>query len=195
MKLRVDPACVGATARPAAGELCGGQAAPDREVDLRRLPWADGAFAAIELDDVPAPGEWTVSGPALNECRRVLKRHGLLEIRTRPVAAALAQATEHRDMGALTRLLQNHGFDVISVEIVEENGSMISAMALRGDGPEDAFEDGIAATTAHLTLHGPMLDASEASANNRALAASLDRNGVKVRVRVIFDVLDGLYCE
>jgi hypothetical protein len=144
------------------------------DLDLRRLPFADAAFAAIELDDVPEPDAWVVSGPALNEIRRVLQRHGLLELRTRCVPAG-AGARERERMGALTRLLQNHGFEVVSVDAVEGDGSMISAIARTCDAPEE--------------------DATDGAARNRALAVSLDAQGVKVRVRVIFDVLDALYCD
>jgi hypothetical protein len=191
MKLRADdrvrPAWCGDGPRPAT--------APDGGVDLRRLPWADATFAAIELDDAPAAADWTTSGPALEEIRRVLKRHGMLELRTRRLPPRDAVATEHATMAAFARLLQNHGFDVVALDVVEDAGSLISAIALRRDGPEDAFDDRIAATSAHLTLHGPMLDPSPGAGRNRALAASLDENGVKVRVRVIFEVLDGLYCD
>jgi hypothetical protein len=165
------------------------------ELDLRRLPFEDSAFSAIELDDVPDPDAWTLSGPALNECRRVLKRHGLLEVRTRRVAPEVAQKHEKALSGSLVRLLQNHGFEVVSVDAVEDGGSMLSAIALRGDGPDDRFEDEITALATHVTLHAPVLEAGEGAAANRALAATLDAQGVKVRVRVIFDVLDALYCD
>jgi hypothetical protein len=191
MKLHANPTALLATSEPAPNEAA--QAAD--AVDLLRLPWADGAFSAIELDDVPHANEWTVSGPALEECRRVLARHGLLEVRTRPIGAREAQATEKDSMRALTRLLQNHGFEIVSVEPVDGDGSRISALALRSDGPEDVFESQIAALATHVTLHAPLLDAGDESAANRALAASLDAQGVKIRVRVIFDVLDALFCE
>ena len=48
---------------------------------------------------------------------------------------------------------------------------------------------------AHVTLHGRFSTRGEDAAANRALAVSLDAQGVKVRVRVIFDVLDALYCD
>jgi hypothetical protein len=144
---------------------------------------------------VPDPDAWTVSGPALNECRRVLKRHGLLEIRTRRAPGAIAQQAEKALSGSLMRLLQNHGFEVVSIDAVEDQGSMMSAIALRGDGPEDRFEDEISAIATHVTLHAPVLDPGVDAAANRALAATLDAQGVKVRVRVIFDVLDARYCE
>jgi hypothetical protein len=165
------------------------------EVDLRRLPWADGSFAAIELDDVPSPAEWTVSGPAMNEVRRVLKRHGMIELRTPDVGAKESQATQKAGLSALTRLLQNHGFEVVSAEPVSDDGARLSVIGLRSDGPEDVFADAIAATASHVTLHGPLLDAGDDAAASRALAASLDAQGVKIRVRVIFDVLDALYCD
>ena len=164
------------------------------DLDLRRLPFADAAFAAIELDDVPEPDAWVVSGPALNEIRRVLQRHGLLELRTRCVPAGNA-ACERECMGALTRLLQNHGFEVVSVDLVEGDGSMISAIALKCDAPEETSPAAGGAPSTHVTLHGPFLDATDGAARNRALAVSLDAQGVKVRVRVIFDVLDALYCD
>jgi len=190
MKLQVDVRSHLATAAPPAFET----SAP-AEVDLRRLPWADGSFGAIELDDVPSPGEWAVSGPAMNEVRRVLGRHGMIELRTRAVGAKESQATQKEGLGALTRLLQNHGFEVVSAEPVSDDGCRFSVIGLRSDGPEDVFADAIAATTSHVTLHGPLLDAGEDAAAGRALAASLDAQGVKVRVRVIFDVLDALYCD
>jgi hypothetical protein len=193
MKLHVDVRTSLAAAQP---RDAASQPAAPADVDLRKLPWADGAFAAIELDDVPTPDEWTVSGPALEECRRVLQKNGLLEVRTRRLAAKEAQAAQKDTMGRLLRLLQNHGFDVVSVDAVEDEGSLISATALRNDGPEDAFAAAIdAMPAAHVTMHGPMLDGGDAAASNRALAVSLDAQGVKVRVRVIFDVIDALYCD
>jgi hypothetical protein len=198
MNLRVDVRSMLATAAPGRAQTgtadCGLASASD-QVDLRHLPWEDGFFAALELDDVPAPDAWTISGPALNECRRVLKRNGLLEIRTRRVEAKQAQATEKAAMGSLMRLLQNHGFEVVSVDAIDDQGSMISALALRTDGPEDLFSDAIGASAAHVTLHSPLLDGGDDAAANRALAVSLDAQGVKVRVRVIFDVLDALYSD
>lgn len=196
MKLHVDVRRFLAACEPRSGEAAAASEMADpHDVDLRRLPWADGSFAAIELDDVPDPSEWTISGPALNECRRVLARNGLIEIRTRRMGAKEAQAAQKNTIGALTRLLQNHGFDVVSVDSIEDDGSLIAAMALRSDGPEDVFENQIAAPGAHVTLHGPLLERGEDAATNRALAVSLDAQGVKVRVRVIFDVLDAVYCE
>jgi hypothetical protein len=200
MKLRLDvrrflTACETSPTEAPAGALATADGADRDDVDLRRLPWADGSFSAIELDDVPDPADWAISGPALNECRRVLGRHGLLEIRTRRRPAREVQETQQRTMDALTRLLQNHGFEVVAVDPVDDDGAMISAMALRGDGPEDAFADEVAETEAHVTLHAPLLDGRGDSASNRALAVSLDAQGVKVRVRVIFDVLDALYCD
>jgi hypothetical protein len=53
----------------------------------------------------------------------------------------------------------------------------------------------MAAPASHLTLHAPMLDAGDDAAAHRALAVTLDAHGVKVRVRVIFDVLDALACD
>jgi hypothetical protein len=196
VKLRVDVRRFMASCETPAGETgCATEVVDAHDLDLRRLPWEDGAFAAIELDDVPDPSEWTHSGPAMNECRRVLKRNGLIEIRTRRLDAKQAQATEKATIGALTRLLQNHGFDVVSVDPVQDEGSLVAAMALRGDGPEDVFQDQVAGLSAHTTLHGPLLERGDDAASNRALAVSLDAQGVKVRVRVIFDVLDALYCE
>ena len=69
-------------------------------------------------------------------------------------------------------------------------------MALRGDGPEDIFDDQIAA----------LADARDAARARSSSAATKlpptarsrsrsTRRGVKVRVRVIFDVLDALYCD
>jgi hypothetical protein len=190
MKLQIDIRPYLATAAPEDARV-----PSPTEVDLRRLPWDDGSFAAIELDDVPSAGEWAVSGPALNEVRRVLKRHGLLEVRTRAMDAKSAQAAEKAELGSLTRLLQNHGFEVVSSDAVDDGGCRLSVIALRSDGPEDVFEDAIAATATHVTLHGPLLDGGDDAAASRALAASLDAQGVKIRVRVIFDVLDALYCD
>jgi hypothetical protein len=161
-----------------------------KDVDLRRLPWADAEFSALELDDVPDPAAWAHSGPALNECRRVLKRNGLLELRTRRKDAAAHSASQKAVMGELVRLLQNHGFDVVAIDSVDDGGPMISALALRSDGPEDRFADAVAAPESHLTLHGPLFNPGDECAANRALAVSLDECGVKVRVRVIFDVAD-----
>jgi hypothetical protein len=187
MKLQVDGRPFVATA------ACENASAPvPAEVDLRRLPWADGAFAAIELDDVPSPSEWACSGPALEEVRRVLRRHGLVEVRGRVLEAAAAQATEKAELGSLTRLLQNHGFEVVSADAVEDDGCRFSVIALRSDGPEDVFEDAIAAA-AHVTPHAPLPDGASDAAAGRALAVSLDAQGVKIRVRVIFDVLDAFH--
>lgn len=190
MKLQVD-----VRSGLAIADVAAPQASVPAEVDLRRLPWADGSFAAIELDDAPSPAEWAVSGPAMNEVRRVLKRHGMIELRTRAIGAKESQATQKEGLGALTRLLQNHGFEVVSAEPVDDDGCRLSVIGLRSDGPEDVFDDAIAAAASHVTLHGPLLDPGEDAAAGRALAASLDAQGVKVRVRVIFDVLDALYCD
>jgi hypothetical protein len=193
MKLRVDVRKLLAVREPGSGPAPDPAPAEAFDLDLRRLPWSDASFAAIELDDVPAPSEWTLSGPALNEVRRILRRNGFLEVRTRRVDARTAQATQKDTIGAMTRLLQNHGFDVVCADAVEDGGSMVSAMALRRDGPEDVFEDQTRQVASHVTLHAPLLEASDASASNRALAVSLDAQGVRIRVRVIFDVLDALY--
>jgi hypothetical protein len=194
MKLKVDVRRFLASAEPS-GPCDGTVEITPEEVDVRNLPWADGFFAAIELDDLPEPGEWALSGPALNECRRILRRNGLIELRTRRKDGKEAQATQKESIGKLTRLLQNHKFDVVSVDAVEDEGSLISAMALRGDGPEDRFEDAVNKPATHVTMHGPMLDSGDDATANRALAISLDARGVKVRVRVIFDVLDALFLD
>jgi hypothetical protein len=191
MKLQFD-------VRPFLATVAAAEARPaaPSEVDLRRLPWEDGSFAAIELDDVPSPDAWTVSGPALNEVRRVLARRGMLEVRTRALPGDQAQAAQKAELGLLTRLLQNHGFEIVSSDPArDDDGWRMSVVALRSDGPEDVFEDAVAATRSHVTLHGPLLDGGEDAAAGRALAATLDAQGVKVRVRVIFDVLDALCCD
>lgn len=192
MKLRLDVRRLLATCTARAGVPAIAEPASDTDVDLRRLPWDEGSFAAIELDDVPDPDAWTVSGPALNECRRVLKRSGLLEMRTRRKDAKSAQASDKAVMASLARLLQNHGFEVVSMDSLEDGGSTISALALRSDGPEDVFDDAMRTPATHLTLHGPYFDGGAESSANRALAISLDEMGVRVRVRVIFDVVDAL---